>query len=113
MNPALREKLEEGGGIVIERSHLPLHEEEMDGVREAFRTFGQGMKVAVEVILIASDRGELALGEDVIGVGGTARGADTAIVARATRSNEIFSADETRRMEIREILAMPKRKKWW
>lgn len=113
MNPALKEKIGREGGIVIEKSHLPLHEEEMDGVREAFRTFGQGAKVAVEVILIASDRGELLLGEDVIGVGGTARGADTAIVARATLSDEIFGRDEKRRLEIREILVMPKKKKWW
>ena len=49
----------------------------------------------------------------MIGVGGTGMGADTAIVVRATRSNEIFADDESKKLEIREILAMPLKKHWW
>lgn len=85
----------------------------MDGVRESFRAFGQGFKVAVEVILIASDKGQVNLYEDVIGVGGTAKGSDTAIIARTTRSEEMFGKDEKKKLEIREVLAMPLKKKWW
>ena len=41
------------------------------------RTFGQGTKVAVELALMAADAGLVRTDEDVISVGGTARGADT------------------------------------
>lgn len=39
--------------------------------------------------------------------------ADTAIVARSTRTNEAFGGDRQRKLEIREIIAMPLAKKWW
>lgn len=113
MNPTCKQQITEFGGKFVEKSHLPLHTEGMDDVRESFRTFGQGFKVAVEVILIAADKGVIDLYTDVIGVGGTARGADTAIIARATTTKEIFNKDETKKLEIREILAMPLKKKWW
>ncbi len=113
MNPQYKQSIIESGGTPIDRTHLPLHTEGIDAVRETFRAFGQGLKVAVEVILIAADKGQVPLYQDVIGVGGTGRGADTAIVARATTTEEAFSRDVTRKLEIREILAMPVRKKWW
>ncbi|MBU7024140.1 MAG: hypothetical protein HXS40_08220 [Theionarchaea archaeon] len=113
MNPTYKQRISELGGIPLEKTHLPLHMEGMDLVRETFRTFGQGFKVAVEVILIASDKGNLSLCEDVIGVGGTARGEDTAIIARATTTKDAFSDDKMKKLEIREVLAMPLKKKWW
>ncbi|MBU6997338.1 MAG: hypothetical protein HXS41_10560 [Theionarchaea archaeon] len=113
MNPSYKQHIVESGGIPLEKTHLPLHTEGMDPIRETFRTFGQGLKVAVEVILIASDKGEVPLYEDVVGVGGTARGEDTAVVARATTTKDAFCSDETKRLEIREILAMSLQKKWW
>ncbi len=113
MQSAYKKEITELGGNFVEKTHLPLHAEGMDDVRESFRTFGQGFKVAVEVILIAADKGEISLYEDIIGVGGTGRGSDTAIIARATTSEEVFSKDETKKLEIREILAMPLKKKWW
>ena len=47
------------------------------------RTICQGMKVCVEVTLMAADAGLVARGEEVIVVTGTGRGADTAVVAIA------------------------------
>lgn len=113
MRPSHKQKIRELGGDFVEKTHLPLHGEGMDGVRETFRTLGQGFKVAVEVILIAADTGRIPLHQDVIGVGGTGTGADTAIVARATRTDDVFSGDESKKLEIREVLAMPRQKKWW
>ncbi|MBU7013386.1 MAG: hypothetical protein HXS52_02945 [Theionarchaea archaeon] len=113
MNPTHKQRITELGGIALDTTHLPLHTPGMDPIREAFRTLGQGFKVAVEVILIASDKGEVAVYEDVIGVGGTGRGEDTAILARATPTQDAFGSDETKKLEIREILAMPLKKKWW
>jgi len=113
MDPQLKEKIEAVGGKAIDQTHLPLHREGMDATRDALYALGQGFKVAVEVILIAADKD---LGKpyvDVIGIGGTGTGADTAIVARSTRTNEAFGGDRQRKLEIREIIAMPLAKKWW
>ena len=113
MKPMHKRQIIEYGGKTVDKTHLALHAKGMDDVRKSFYTFGQGFKVAVEVILIAADKGETDLCEDVIGVGGTGRGADTAIIARATTSKEIFTEDESKKLEIREILAMPLKKHWW
>ena len=53
-------------------------------MQQAFRRFGQGTKVAVEVVVCAVREGLLKVGERVIGVGGSSRGADTALVIRAS-----------------------------
>ena len=113
MNSVCKRRIAEYGGKACDKTHLALHAEGMDDVRKTFYTFGQGFKVAVEVILIAADKGELNLYEDVIGAGGTGTGADTAIVARATTSKGIFSEDNDKKLEIREIIAMPLKKHWW
>ncbi len=113
MKPMHKRQIIEYGGKAVDKTHLALHAKGMDDVRKSFYTFGQGFKVAVEVILIAADKGETDLYEDVIGVGGTGRGADTAIIARATTSKEIFTKNDNKKLEIREILAMPTKKHWW
>jgi len=113
MDSQLKKRIIELGGVAIDGTHLPLHEKGMDYVRNAFYTLGQGFKVAIEVILIAADKGVIELYKDVIGVGGTGEGSDTAIVARATRTEEMFSADRSKKLEVREILAMPLKKMWW
>jgi len=113
MNPIHKRQITEYGGKPVDQTHLALNAKGMDDVKRSFYTFGQGFKVAVEVILIAADKSEINLYEDVIGVGGTGSGADTAIIARATPSKEIFTEDESKKLEIREILAMPLKKHWW
>lgn len=52
-------------------------------MQRAFRRFGQGTKVAVEVVVCAVQAGLVKVGERVIGVGGSSRGADTALVIGA------------------------------
>jgi hypothetical protein len=113
MKPMHKRQIIEYGGKPVDKTHLALHAKGMDDVRKSFYAFGQGFKVAIEVILIAADKGEISLYEDVIGVGGTGRGTDTAIIARATTSKEIFTEDHSKKLEIREILAMPLKKHWW
>lgn len=51
--------------------------------------------------------------EDVIGVGGSGKGADTAIVLRATYPAFLFDKDPAKRLEIKEVIAMSIAKKWW
>ncbi len=65
------------------------------------RTFSQGMKVVVELIMMAADGGHIALGEKVVVVTGTGRGADTAVVALAAPSNKLTD------MHILEIICKP------
>lgn len=113
MEPQLKRRIVELGGVAVDGTHLPLHEKGMDDVRNAFYTLGQGFKVAIEVILIAADKGAIEPYRDVIGVGGTGEGSDTAIVARATTTRDMFSADKQKKLEVREILAMPLKKAWW
>jgi len=82
-------------------------------VKETLYSFGQGMKVAVDVALTAVSCGYVVPYQDVIGVGGSGKGADTAIILRATYPASLFDKDPAKRLEIKEIIAMPIAKKWW
>lgn len=70
-------------------------------VAETLYLFSQGMKVCVEVIAMAVDHGLVPKGARVIGMAGTGRGADTAIVATASGSTRLFE------MDIHKVLTMP------
>ena len=66
------------------------------------RMFGQGVKVGVEIAVMALDAGAIPFGRDVIAVAGTSEGADAAIVIRPAHASAIL---DTR---IVEILCMPR-----
>ena len=68
-------------------------------MRDTLYRFSQGMKVAVECLLMAADAGLLDMEEEVIAVGGTSEGADTAIVCKPAYPRTFHE------LEIREILA--------
>ncbi len=74
---------------------------------------GQGLKVAMEIGLMATNVGVLAAGEKVIAVGGTASGADTAIVMKTALSLDVFSAEPAQRPDLLEFICTPLPKKWW
>ena len=59
-------------------------------IAHTLRMFGQGTKVCVEISAMAADAGLLRTGEPVIAIGGTARGADTAVVLRPEVSCNIL-----------------------
>jgi len=65
------------------------------------RIFGQGIKVCVEIIMMACDGGCIEVGEPIIAVGGTASGADTSVVATAAPSTKLS------RVRIHEIICKP------
>ncbi|OGL39611.1 MAG: hypothetical protein A2042_08290 [Candidatus Schekmanbacteria bacterium GWA2_38_11] len=69
-------------------------------IANVLRMFCQGIKVCVEIAAMASDAGLIPF-SDVIAVGGTARGADTACVIKADSSNNFFD------IKIKEILVKP------
>lgn len=64
--------------------------------------FSQGIKVAVEVAVMAADAGLIPVEEDIISVAGTDSGADTAIVLKPAYSTGFFN------LKVREVLAMPR-----
>jgi hypothetical protein len=124
LKQAFKRELEKLGVAIIDKAPYVLHSSALEAarwpntsperlVKETLYTFGQGMKVAVEVALTAVSCGCVAPYEDVIGVGGSSKGADTAIILRATYPASIFDKDPAKRLEIREIIAMPVSKKWW
>ena len=71
-------------------------------VAEAFRRFSQGVKAAIECAIMAADVGAVPVGEDIIAIAGTGKGADSAIVMRAANQNRFFD------LKVREIIAMPR-----
>ncbi len=75
-----------------------------EAIAESLRAFfGQGMKVCVEIAIMAADNGAIPCGEyEVIAIAGTESGADTACVIRPAHANGVFN------LEVREILAIPR-----
>jgi hypothetical protein len=71
-------------------------------VRHTLYRFSQGMKVAVECVLMAADAGLLDMSQEVIAVAGTGSGADTAIVCWPAHPRTFHE------LEIREVLAKPR-----
>jgi uncharacterized protein len=108
-----RRKLERGGATILTQSHVLSGVERsisrkfggisrVETIAEALRSlFGQGLKVGVEIAIMAADAGAVPI-EDVIAVGGTGSGSDTAIVIRPAHMNNFFDA------RIREILIVPR-----
>jgi len=74
-----------------------------DDVKNAFRRFGQGAKVAVEITLIAAQEEVVEPGTEVVALGGSGKGLDTALVIMPAKS------DEFSELEIREILCKPRK----
>jgi hypothetical protein len=72
-------------------------------VRETLYRFCQGMKVAVEVAVMAADAGLLDMSKEVIAIAGTDEGADTALVLAPAYARKF------KELEIREVLAKPRR----
>ncbi|HOJ15106.1 MAG TPA: pyruvate kinase alpha/beta domain-containing protein [Deltaproteobacteria bacterium] len=71
-------------------------------IATTLRRFGEGTKVAVEVIMEACDAGLIPEDEEVLGVGGTGYGADTVLLVRSKPSKRFG------KLEVLEILARPR-----
>ncbi len=117
MSEARKRALEEAGIPVLRCSHA------LSGVgRSISRKFGgishteviaytlrlfgcDGIKVAVEVAVMAADAGLVPTGCEIIAAGGSGKGADAAVVMKAAHMNNFFD------LEVREILAKARQKK--
>jgi hypothetical protein len=70
-------------------------------IADSLRLFGQGTKVAVEIAVMAADAGALS-GKDIVSIGGSGRGADTALVLKPAHQNSFFE------LRIREVICKPR-----
>ena len=64
--------------------------------------FCRGMKVAVEITIMAADAGQVRTDEEIIAIAGSSRGADTAVVIKPANAARIFD------LRIREIICKPR-----
>jgi hypothetical protein len=111
MSDSVRKKLEGQGVTVISATHALSGVERSVAkkhggvypvmlIADTLKLFGQGTKVAVEVAIMATDAGVLS-GKDIISVGGSSKGADTALVLKPANQSSLFD------MRIRETICKP------
>ena len=67
----------------------------------ALRMFGEGVKVCVEVSIMALDAGLVPHGEKIIAIGGTGRGLDTALILTPAHAQHVL---ETR---VHQVICKP------
>lgn len=73
-------------------------------VASTLRMFGQGIKVCVEISVMALDAGLIPYGEEIIAIAGSGRGADSSCVIVPAHSNNFFDSI------VKEIICMPREK---
>ena len=71
-------------------------------VRDTLYRFGQGMKVCVEIVLMAADAGLIPMDKEIMAIAGTAKGTDTCIIVKPAYPRKFYE------LEIREIVAKPR-----
>lgn len=111
--PEVKEKLVKEGVSVVISSHAlsgvsRSFREKFGGlsipevIAESYRRISQGFKVAVEVAIMAADAGCVPTDREIISIGGSEKGADTALLLRAAHQNSFF------KLKICEVLCFPK-----
>ena len=113
LTPQNRAKILEKGGIILTATHAfggvgravrrKLNTYQVDEIiAHTLRVFGQGTKVACEIALMAADAGLIRTDEEVISIGGTASGADTALVVKPAHTHDFFE------LKVKEVLCKPR-----
>jgi hypothetical protein len=108
-----RKIVEKGGGIIYTGTHLFAGLSR--AIRNKYNTYvvgelfasvlrllGDGMKVVCEISIMVADAGLVRTDEEVIAIGGTGRGADTAVVLTPVNSQNFFD------LKVKEILCKPR-----
>jgi len=97
----------QGKGHRVHFGTMLFHTEELYGIKtpqvmaNLLRIFGQGIKVCVEILMMACDGGCIGPGEKVIAVAGSGAGADTAVVATGSPSTKMTG------LRVHEIICKP------
>ena len=113
LTPQNRAKMLKKGGLILTATHAfggvgravrrKLNTYQVDEIiAHTLRAFGQGMKVACEITLMATDAGLIRTDEEVISIGGTASGADTALVVKPAHTHDFF------KLKVKEVLCKPR-----
>jgi hypothetical protein len=76
--------------------------EPVEIIANTLRLLGEGTKVCVEIVLMAADAGLIPIDREVVAVGGSGRGADTALLIKPANASRLFD------LEIREVIAKPR-----
>ncbi len=71
-------------------------------IAATLRLICQGVKVGVEVAVIAADADAIPTDKEVLAITGDIKGADTAVILKPAHMNNFFD------LEVREIIAMPR-----
>jgi len=71
-------------------------------VAQTLYRFCQGMKVCVEIVLMATDAGLISVDGEVIAIAGTSEGADTAIVVKPAYPRKFLE------LKVKEVIAKPR-----
>jgi len=109
----VRKKLESAGMKVLQATHALSGAERglstkfggvypVEIIANTLKMLGQGTKVCVEIATMAYDAGLVADDQDIIAIGGTGRGADTAMVIRPAHASSILET------KVREIICKPR-----
>lgn len=93
---AIHRSLGAGGGPPAPSNNIG------DIVALTLRTFGQGTKVACEIAAMAADAGLVRTDEEIVCIGGTGRGADTAAVIQPNYTHRFFN------LRVKEIICKPR-----
>ena len=75
--------------------------EPLELIAYALRLMGEGTKVCIEITLMAADAGLIPIDQDVVAIGGTGNGADTALRIKPANAARFFD------LRIREVIAKP------
>lgn len=113
MPPEMRSRILDNGATVFTGS-MPTHslDTAFSGkfsganlsqiVSQSLRRFGEGVKVCCEIAMMATDGGLVPEGVEALCIAGTAKGADTVAIIRATASKRFLE------LKVLEILAKPR-----
>jgi hypothetical protein len=113
LTPENRARILEKGGLILTATHAfggvgravrrRFDTYQVDDIMaQTLRVFGQGAKVACEIVLMAADAGLIRTDEEVISIGGTGSGADTALVIKPAHTHDFFE------LKVREVLCKPR-----
>ena len=93
---AVHRSLATGGGHPVPSNNIG------DIIAMTLRNFGQGTKVALEVAAMAADAGMVRTDEEIVSIGGTGRGADTAVVLQPENVHRFFQ------LKVKELICKPR-----
>jgi hypothetical protein len=89
--------------VLVENADLPIQDHRE--IRQSLEVFGSGVKVALEVAVIAAGKG-LADGP-ILAVGGAGGRLDTALVVRPSTPEGLLDTDPCKELAVLEVLTLP------